>query len=164
MTAPTELVAVKLERLPLALYREASEHQDELQREFVLIQHSSSLDEAAVPRRLLRLVDELNLHFGAFSQEPRANLAAALERDDVTIDLEYKIPPAAKAACISLGALLDEADEFCRNGDHLLTLATEPGPLGLRRWFLGEFVAQIDGAEPTPWDEWDPDMGALKPR
>jgi hypothetical protein len=157
MTAPTELVVVKLQRLPVDLYRQASEHHDELRREFALIQHSESLDQEGVPRRLLRLMDELNTRFAAFSEEPRASLAAAVDRGDATIDLEYSVPPAAREACITLGALLEEADDFCRSGTHLLTLTTEPGPLALRRWFLGEFVAQIDGAEPTPWDEWDPD-------
>lgn len=159
MTASPELVVVRLVRLPLHLMRVASEHQDELKREFSLIQQSSSLDEASVPRRLLRLVDELAEHFAAFSEEPRSTLAAALERGDETIDLEYRIPAQAREACLHLGELLDEADEFCRNGEHLLTLATAEGPLLLRRWFLGEFVAQIDGAEPTPWDEWEAGAG-----
>ncbi|MBA2438213.1 MAG: hypothetical protein H0V52_07665, partial [Acidimicrobiia bacterium] len=61
----------------------------------------------------------------------------------------------ARAACITLGELLDESDEFCKKGEHLLTLTTPAEPLALRRWFLGEFVAQIDGADPTPWDKWE---------
>ena len=160
MTPPDELVVVRLERLPVDLMREASEHQDELRREFSLMQHASSDDEGYVPRRLLRLVDSLQLHFAAFSDEPRADLAEALERGDESIDLEYRVPPQAREACIALGELLDEADEFCRRGDHLLTLATAADPLALRRWFLGEFVAQIDGRDPTPWDEWDPEAGS----
>lgn len=159
MTTSPELVVVRLERLPLELMQEASEHQDELRREFALIQQSSSLDEASVPLRLLRLVDELGVLFAAFSEGPRSTVAAALERGDDVIDLEYRIPPHAREACIHLGELLDDADEFCRNGEHLVTLATEAGPLALRRWFLGEFVAQIDGADPTPWDEWDAPAG-----
>lgn len=157
MNASPELVVVTLVRLPLDLMRAAAEHQDELRREFALIRQASALDEASIPHRLLRLVDELEVLFAAFSEEPRASLAAALERGDASIDLEYRIPPQAREACIHLGDLLDEADEFCRNGEHLLTLATAEGPLLLRRWFLGEFVAQIDGANPTPWDEWHPD-------
>ncbi len=154
MTSP-ELVVVRLERVPLALMQEASEHQDEMRREFSLIQQSSSDDETTVPLRLLRLRDELEVHFAVFSEGPRAAFTAALERGDETIDLEYQIPPEARAACITLGELLDEADEFCKRGEHLLTLTTPAEPLALRRWFLGEFVAQIDGADPTPWDKWE---------
>jgi hypothetical protein len=47
--------------------------------------------------------------------------------------------------------MLDEADEFCRQGKHLLTLATPPDLRRYRQWFLGEFVAQIGGRPPTPW-------------
>lgn len=156
MTA-ADLVVVRLERLPVGLMREASEHQDELRREFSMMAQQSSADETNVPRRLLRLRDELEAHFAAFSAGPNAAVTAAIERGEESIDLEYRVPPEAKGACITLGALLDEADEFCRRGDHLLTLATPEGALALRHWFLAEFIAQIDGADPTPWDQWDPD-------
>jgi len=47
--------------------------------------------------------------------------------------------------------MLDEADDYCRRGDHLLTLATPAEELRFRRWFVGEFVEQLGGAAPTPW-------------
>lgn len=152
---PSELVKVTLRRLPLDLYRQSREHQDELQREFTFIQQSSSLHESSVPHRLIQLMLELNARFGAFSKGPRDALDVALDQGVATMDVVYQVPPEAKEAAVTLGVLLDEADEFCRNGTHLLTLATPPGPLALRRWYLGEFVAQIDGADPTPWDEWE---------
>ena len=49
--------------------------------------------------------------------------------------------------------MLDEADEYCRRGDHLLTLATPPEELRFRRWFISEFVDQVNGAPPTPWPD-----------
>ena len=155
MTGSEELITVRLLQFPLELYRQASEHQDELNREFALLQHASSEDEASVPRRLRLLMEELNDRFGAFSAAPRSALATALDRGERSIDVEYRVPPEAKEAVMALGALLDEADDFCRRGTHLLTLATPPGPLALRRWYLGQFVAQIDGAEPTAWDQWE---------
>lgn len=155
MTGSKELITVKLLQFPLELYRQASEHQDELNREFALLQHASSEDEASVPRRLRLLIEELEDRFGAFSAAPRSALATALDRGDKSIDVEYCVPPEAKEAVVALGALLDEADDFCRTGTHLLTLATPPGPLALRRWYLDQFVAQIDGAEPVPWDQWE---------
>ena len=157
MTASEELVTVKLLGVPVDLYRQASEHQDELRREFTFIQHGSSLDDAEVPRRLLQLVDELEARFGAFSQQPRSVLSGAIGEGTKTIDVEYRVPPQAKEAAVILGDLLDQADRYCRSGTHLLTLATPPGPLAFRRWYLGEFVAQIDGADPTPWDQRDVD-------
>lgn len=159
MTAPEELVSVRLLGVPVDLYRQASEHQDELRREFAFIQHGSSPDDTDVPRRLLQLVDELEARFGAFSQQPRSVLSGAIGGGAANMDVEYRVPPYAKEAAVTLAALLDEADRYCRSGTHLLTLATPPGPLAFRRWYLGEFVAQIDGADPTPWDQRNADRG-----
>jgi hypothetical protein len=50
--------------------------------------------------------------------------------------------------------LLDEADEFCRAGDRLLTLAAEPELVAFRHWYLGEFWKQVEGAEPVSWPDF----------
>ena len=50
-----------------------------------------------------------------------------------------------------LGAIFDEADDYCRAGEHLLSLATPPEALAFRKWFINEFVAQIGGSAPVPW-------------
>jgi hypothetical protein len=46
--------------------------------------------------------------------------------------------------------MLNRADDYCRQGA-LLTLATPDDLVAFRRWYLGEFRAQINGARPTPW-------------
>jgi hypothetical protein len=94
---------------------------------------------------------DLEGRFGAFTSEPTAALAEAMARGDETVDLVYRVPSGVREAALELDALLDEADAFCLSGEHLLTLATPPEPLRFRRWFLTEFVAQIDGAAPTAW-------------
>jgi hypothetical protein len=48
--------------------------------------------------------------------------------------------------------MLDDADEYCREGRHLLTLATPPDLLAYRRWYLQQFVDQARGRPATPWD------------
>ena len=50
--------------------------------------------------------------------------------------------------------MLDEADAYCREGAHLLTVATPPEELRFRRWFISEFVVQVGGAAPTPWPDY----------
>jgi hypothetical protein len=50
--------------------------------------------------------------------------------------------------------MLDEADEYCRRGEHLLTLETPPELVRFRRWYLQEFVNQIAGAAPEPWPDY----------
>lgn len=147
----TELVTVRMLGIPLDLYRESAEHGDELMREFALIRERDPDDGRAVPRRLLALVDALTEQFGAFTAGQEAELRQAHERGERTIDLVYRVPPEAKQAALELGAMLEEADAFCREGHDLLTLATPQRAVAFRDWFLDEFVRQIDGAEPTPW-------------
>lgn len=140
--------------MPLDVYREAAEHGDELQREFALIRESDPADGADVPRRLLDLIAALGERFSGFTAEQEKALDAALERGETTVGLVYRVPVEIRQAVLDLGALLDEADEFCRRGDALLTLATPPRALAFRRWFLEEFVRQVDGLEPRTWQEF----------
>jgi hypothetical protein len=50
--------------------------------------------------------------------------------------------------------VLDEVDEFCRAGRHLLTLAAPEDIAAYRRWSLGEVALQIDGAPPMSWPQY----------
>ena len=148
----TELVEIHVVGMPLDAYREASEHADELMREFALIRERDA-DSRAVPRRLLALVDALTHRFSGFTVAQEATLREAVERGEATIDLVYRVPPDVKQAAMELGAMLDEADAFCREGHDLLTLATPPRAVAFRNWFLDQFVRQIDGEAPTLWED-----------
>ncbi len=154
VTPAAALAEVRLERVPLDIYREASEHHDELLREFALITEGQRAETAdgpdAVPARLLALIDDLTARFAGFTASTSAELRAALARGDDRVDLVYRVPPEAAPAAAEFDRMLEEADEFCRAGD-LLTLATPPEVVQFRRWFLNEFVAQVGGAEPTPF-------------
>ncbi|MGH9265636.1 MAG: hypothetical protein ACRD1D_13190 [Acidimicrobiales bacterium] len=147
MDAAPGLLPVEILGLPLDVYQRASEHNDELLREFALIREDGS---DHVPARLLALIEELHGRFGAFTEGPTSALQGALVRGDRDIDLHYEVPAEAADGAVRLGALLDEADAFCRSGD-LLTLATVPESLAFRRWFLDEFVSQIAGHPPRSW-------------
>jgi hypothetical protein len=151
--APAELVEVRIVDMPLDVYAEASEHSDELMREFTLIRERDQ-DGRAVPRRLLELVDQLSATYGAFTAGQEAELRGSLDRGDATITLVYRVPATVGPACIALDQLLDEADDFCRDGHELLTLATPPRSLAFRKWFLEEFVRQADGGEPRSWSQF----------
>ena len=144
------LVDVHLLGLDLRALGKASEHMDELLREFSYL--SPATENGSVPRRLLDLIDELRQTYTPVTASTQALLDEALARGDASIDLVFQVPPAVREACIHLESLLDEADEYCRAGD-LLTLETPEPARALRRWYLGQFVAQIDGEEPTPWPE-----------
>lgn len=148
-----DFVEVRLLRLPLPVWQRTQEHVDGLLREFALIAQDDDA-RAATPGRLLDLVRELTAGFGGFSVNQRRALEAAAARGEAEMDLTYQLPPAAGAAAQQLGDMLDEADDYCRRGDHLLTLATPPEELRFRQWFISEFVDQIEGKPPTPWPEW----------
>jgi hypothetical protein len=149
-----QLVDVELRRLPVELQARAAEHAQELQREFVLIaeglQHSEG--PPTLPRRLLALVEALQREFGGFTVEQEDTLDHAVRAGIPTIDLTFRVPPAAAPAAVAIGQMLDEADEYCREGRHLLTLATPPDLVAYRRWYLQQFVDQIAGCAPTPWE------------
>lgn len=143
----SDLVEVRLLELPVAGHQFASQHIDELLREF------SYLDagELAVPARLLGLRHDLQARFGAFTAGPGNEIGAAVERGLSSIDLTYRIPPEVGGLARQAVDLLEEADEYCRQGDHLLTLAAPPAAVKYRRWFFGEFTRQCAGEAPIPW-------------
>lgn len=159
MTAPTpadastELIPVRLLELPLAEYQRSAQHHDELLREFSLIADDSQVHhegERPVPARLLALVSELRARFLSFTATATSEREQAMAEGRERVDLVFELPRAARDGAASFDALLDEADEFCRKGE-LLTLATPPDIARFRRWYLQEFVRQIDGEAPTPW-------------
>ena len=145
-----ELIEVRLVDMSLPAYSHSTEHHDELLREFALIQSREPTEGHNVPRRLLAVIDTLNNEYAGMTALPQADLQAALERGDPSIDLVYHMPPAVGPACAQLLALLREADDYCRHGD-LLTLAPPPDAVAFREWLLLEFVNQVEGKPPTPW-------------
>lgn len=157
MTPPatSDPVEVHLLQLPVPLAAAAQEHVDELMREFALIQGGSAQEEgdhAAVPARLLELVDTLTTRFAGVNDAARDRLEAAIERGDRVLDDHVLVlPTEAAAASQALGDMLDECDAYCASGKDLLTLATPPDLLAYRRWYLDEVVAQLGGARPKPW-------------
>ena len=157
MTVP-ELHPVRMLHLPVQVWAASQEHHDELLREFALMTagREDREDEAPpVPVRLLRLVEQLTASFAGSSDEQEARLFAAAARGDDVMDvLEFALPEAAGPACVQLEQLLDEADEYCRAGHHLLTLATPDEIRLFRTWYLAQVREQLAGAPPEPWPEF----------
>lgn len=149
------LLPIHVRGLPVPVHARASEHQAELQREFQLVIIGAKDRDVDVPKRLFELIEAINAQFEGLSSAQARELDEAVARGDETIDLEYALPDAVADACITLNEMLDECDDYCRRGESLLTLATPPEALAYRRWYLGEFVAQVRGADPLPWSEAD---------
>jgi len=145
-----DLLEVRLIGLPLDVQSTTNAHYDALMREFELIRQSDNAAET-VPVRLLDLVDELSTRFQEFSEQPRAVLEAALESGGTTVDLVYHVPPEIVEECRRLLDLLDEVDEYCLAGKHLVTLSSPPAVRAYREWFVREFIEQAAGRPPTSW-------------
>ena len=153
MSESPQLIEVRILSLPVPILQRAREHGDGMMREFALIQLSES-DHHGVPRRLLQIADELKDRFSRFTAGTDAELAAAEASAATEVDLLYNVPADVADACIRLRSLLDEADDYCRAGQHLLTLVTPPEAVAFRVWYLEEFVRQVAGEDPVPWPAW----------
>ena len=152
--AEEELVTVRLDLLPLDVQTAAQQHGDELTRELMLVaEQMQQQAEGAreLPHRFVELVTALNSRYSMFTAEQEQQLSAALAAGDSTVDLVYRVPASVGPAAASLGAILDEVDDYCREGRLLLTLET-PAPLvTYRRWFLDQFVEQSQGRPAVSW-------------
>lgn len=149
---------VRLLGVPMAKHAAAQEHSAELMREMYLIAqqlHASGQDDVGehLPVRLVELVEALTGEYSGWTVAQDRQLEDAVARGVESIDLVYQIPIGASAAAEHLGGMLNEADEYCRAGQHLLTLATPPELVRYRQWYLGEFVGQLAGEPPSPWCE-----------
>jgi hypothetical protein len=71
---------------------------------------------------------------------------AGLDRVTVVLPISTSMLPQIR----EFEKLLAEADEFCRR-EQLLALAAGHQEQQLRSWYLGELIAQLQGAAPTPW-------------
>jgi len=150
---------VRLLGVPTAMHAAAQEHGAELMREMYLIAqqlHTAGDGGAAehLPVRLVQLVEALTGEYSGWTATQDRELETAVAEGVESIDLVYQIPAGAGPAAQQLGGMLDESDDYCRAGQHLLTLATPPELVRYRQWYLGEFVRQLDGHPATPWAEF----------
>jgi hypothetical protein len=157
----TDLLTVHVLRMPLAVSARSTQHFEELMREFALITLDTERDREAtdsmrpVPERLLDVVAELTHEFAAFTTAVTAQREEAAARGDSEVDLIYHMPASIADAVRQLEMLLEEVDDFCRSGQHLITLATPPESLAFRQWYFNEFLAQMErGEPPVSWPDY----------
>lgn len=160
MTEQQDLIDVAVLGLPIPIWQQAQEQSDALMREFALI--SSDLRDDAprpdaahpLPGRLLALVRELDQTYAGFTGAQEAQLAEAAANGSGMLDLHYRVPREVGAAARRLGELLDEADRYCTEGQHLLTLAAPQELVRFRWWFLDQFIDQAQGRPPVAWADY----------
>lgn len=150
------MLAVHLLNLPIPLMARAQEQAADLTRELTLIGESMRQrgDHAGLPARLVALVEHLSTPYASFTVAQEDELADAVRRKMPSLDLTYTVPRSAAEAAQALEQILDEADDYCRQGQHLLTLATPDDLVTYRRWYLGQFVTQAAGEPAVSWPEY----------
>jgi hypothetical protein len=146
-----ELVTVEIRGLPLNLHARAQQQGADMQREFQLIVEQARLHADSVPARLLELSTQLSARYESFSDDQEQVVEDALDAGERQLDLlTFQLPAHAGDAAREVSVILDEADEYCRDGQ-LLTLATPPDLVAYRRWYLDNFTMQCAGGDPVPW-------------
>ncbi|MCA1711609.1 MAG: hypothetical protein LC789_08245 [Actinobacteria bacterium] len=141
---------VRLLRVPVRLLAQGRERHDGLMREFALLAMAPERQHSA-PARLVALTETLGVRYAAARARPDADVDAALEAGEDTVDLTYSATPDVVAAADLLDTLMAEADEFCQSED-LLTLARGDLQKRFSHWYLDEFRRQLRGEPPKPWD------------
>ena len=146
-----EQVEVRLLGLPLHLMRASREHHDGLMREFRLLALAGQVSPDEIPARLVELVRVLNEEYSATRERRDAELDAAIAAGHEVLDQVVSVPPATAGAVVALKQMLSDADDYCRDA----VLFTVPRPPLVRRfsdWYLEQFLDQLAGADPVPWD------------
>src|SRR4051794_38195129 len=144
------LYEVRLLNVPLPILVSGREHHDDVMREFAMLALAEEPDAEHTPKRLLELVDVLGRQYAAASARPDAEVDDAIARGETAIDLVYHVPDHVARAADELAALMDEADEFCRERQ-LLALERPALVVDFSRWYLAQSRRQIAGEPPQPW-------------
>jgi anti-sigma regulatory factor (Ser/Thr protein kinase) len=148
------LVTVRLLGVPVRVLAAARDHHDGLLREFRLLAMSDGSGGPGVPGRL---VEALGVRYAAAASRPDRDFDRAVEQGLDTVDLTYRVPPGVADGARELGALMGEADEFCRTA-RLMTPPRGPVVARFGRWYVQQFVQQVAGRPPARWDgPLDPD-------
>ncbi len=150
------LVEVRLRNTPLALRHRSTQHGEELKREMALIrQGNDSGTVSDVPAELLAVAEEVATVYAPFTGAPVQQLDEAFERGESEVaEVAYRVPPSIAQFAQRILDVLARVDQYCREGEHLLMLATPPDVAAYRTWTLTEFQRQIAGQPPRSWPEY----------
>ncbi|NAZ82096.1 hypothetical protein GTR02_09730 [Kineococcus sp. R8] len=148
--APT--ATVRLVGVPLRTRAAFGDYTGGLLRELALIEIGAGRSASTtLPQRLLDLAAEIRTTYAPFQAEAAATALAAEAAGLETCDLGYTVPPGLGPFVEHLADVMDEADDYCRDAQHVLTMPPAPEVHAYRTWVFTEFVRQLAGHAPRPW-------------
>jgi anti-sigma regulatory factor (Ser/Thr protein kinase) len=147
---PDDIVDFRWSGLPLVQLDLTAEHYDSVLREFHLVLEREPASRAAVPGRLIALMDELT-QFGPLISSIERDLEHGRSSGAAVVDVGLELPRELGAFALRLDNLLDETDAYCAAGVELLSLEPTSEVVALRKWLIGELVRQAEGHPPVAW-------------
>lgn len=144
-----DVVQVRLVGVPLRLIRHYRKRWLELVREMNLVAAGEPSAEQEIAYRFCAA--ERALHNDLYVVERSAGgYAPAVDVESSTIDALFDVYRTTRQQFVDMRDMARELERSWA-GNRLLLIHPGPQVAQLREWWLGEFIAQIDGAEPTAW-------------
>ena len=147
---PDDIVHFSWCGLPLVQLDLTAEHYDSVLREFHLVLEREPEARAAVPGRLIALMDELTM-FGPLISSVEQDLDQGRLSGAAILDVGLELPREIGTFRAPPRQLLDETDAYCAAGVELLSLEPTSEVVALRKWLIGELVRQAEGHPAVPW-------------
>src|SRR4051794_11167577 len=152
--AGQDLFEVRLLDVPLVLRERSRQHGADLLREMELISlgHAAGTTQHELPHRLLELAQELERVYGPYVGANTDEMDAALDRgEDTLAKVTYHLPRRSVSFMDHVEGILREVDDYCRDGQELLTPAPPADVAAYREWVSNEVRRQYAGEPPTAW-------------
>lgn len=131
---------VVITAVPAQLYLDSLRHALNITRELLLIKSGHRTGVSIAPRQLGELLDDIHHRFAAQITSAMDASARALAAGLTEMDVVWDVPRGEENAAGRLLSLLEQADEFARQG-LLLELPATPSMAALRRRIAAEIVA-----------------------
>jgi hypothetical protein len=143
LVTPSE---VRLIDVPVELFLESQNHQQDLIRELALIdigerQHHHA--DAPLPVRVATLIGEIFDQYGDVRSVTRQQALQALAAGDEVVTLLVPVRPGLTEALQRWLHIVEEADRLCAEGV-LLTLSATPEIQALRRWYVDAISEAVE--------------------
>ncbi len=135
---------------PLRLWAAQQEHTDDLLREFTLVLIGEQADRPHAPAQLVELAQMFSARFGPLLDQLNATRQQALDAGRDRMDSVVPLVTGTAELMEQVRGVLDAVDDYCRRG-RLLSLERSREQIALFDWTHAELLAQLGGAEPTPW-------------